>query len=83
MRAQAILNAFGRPADTLERDGKIRGLTYRCEDGTGKTRELRMAFSAGERLQEWVLRLRDGSELAPDEPPPPKAAEEPEPGEAP
>ena len=80
MRAHAILNAFGRPADTLEREGKLRGLTYRCEDGNGKARELRMVFSAGERLQEWVLRLPDGSE---PQPPRPKTADGPEREKAP
>jgi len=77
MRARSILDAFGTPADTLERDGLIRGLTYRCEDGTGEVRQLRMVFTIEERLEEWALKLANGS--VPAEP----EADEPDRGKSP
>ena len=63
-RSAAIVNAFGKPAHTLEQDGKVRGLTYRCEDATGAVRQLRMVFSADERLEQWALVAPDGSKAA-------------------
>ncbi|MHC4548230.1 MAG: hypothetical protein ACYTEZ_05575 [Planctomycetota bacterium] len=62
MRAQAILRAFGTPAHTLEQDGKVRGLTYPCENSAGRVMQLRMVFDAQERLQQWALKSPDGSE---------------------
>ena len=56
MTAQAILNAFGPAKGVLEQDGNFRGLTYPCEDASGRVVELRMVFSADERLEKWVLR---------------------------
>jgi len=55
MSAKAIVNAFGQPADTLRRDGRVRGLQYWCEDPTGQAVELRLVFSAEEKLEEWRL----------------------------
>jgi hypothetical protein len=56
MRAKAILKAFGDPADALEQDGKMRGLTYFCENATGQVTQLRMVFDPEERLKQWALR---------------------------
>ena len=56
MTAKAILNAFGPARDVLEQDGKVRGLTYPCEDASGQVLALRMVFSADEKLEKWVLR---------------------------
>lgn len=56
MTAQAILNAFGAAGNVLEQDGKVRGLTYACEDASGQVLQLRMVFSSAERLENWVLR---------------------------
>ncbi len=53
--ATTILKAFGEPKHKLNKDGRIRGLTYPCEDGTGNVQELRMVFSAKERLTKWTL----------------------------
>ncbi len=72
MAAQAILNAFGSAGNALERDGKVRGLTYRCEDASGQVLELRMVFTADEKLENWVL----GDPKAPQPAPPPPAARE-------
>jgi len=69
--AQAILNAFGAAKGSLQQDGKYRGLTYACDDASGKVVELRMVFSADERLEKWVLRDPKGSEPAPTPPPVP------------
>ena len=55
MEAKSVLNAFGTPLHVLERGGKVRGLTYWCEDAAGKVRELRMVFGEDERLAEWAL----------------------------
>ena len=61
MRSAAILNAFGEPAHTLEQDGLVRGLTYYCDDATGKVRQLRLVFDDRQRLEEWALVTPDGS----------------------
>ncbi|MFQ5844516.1 MAG: hypothetical protein ACE5JG_05945 [Planctomycetota bacterium] len=50
MRAREIIDKFGPPPHVLERDGKIRGLTYRCENAAGSKTRLRMAFDEGEGL---------------------------------
>jgi hypothetical protein len=55
MTAAAILKAFGPPAHTLEQDGKVRGLTYFCEDAAGKAQQLRMVFDGDGRLEKWAL----------------------------
>jgi len=55
MEAQAVLKAFGRPADILEQDGVVRGLTYRCEDAVGQARQLRMVFTEQGTLDRWAL----------------------------
>jgi hypothetical protein len=64
MTAQAILNAFGPAGNVLEQDGKVRGLTYACEDASGQVLQLRMVFSADERLEKWVLRDPKAAEPA-------------------
>jgi hypothetical protein len=56
MRAKAILKAFGDPVRALEQEGKVRGLTYSCENANGQVVELRMVFDAEEWLKQWVLR---------------------------
>lgn len=71
MRAKAILKAFGDPAHALEQDGKIRGLTYFCENATGQVMQLRMVFDAEEGLKQWAL-LSPGKAKA--EAPPPGSA---------
>jgi hypothetical protein len=71
MRAKAVLKAFGDPAHTLEQDGRIRGLTYACENATGQVMQLRMVFDKKEQLQQWALRT-----------PGAKKAESPPPGSA-
>jgi len=75
MEAKAILAAFGRPTNTLEQDGKIRGLTYPCEDFSGQVHELRMVFDQEEKLERWTLRGAQGPAPAPE--PAPPAHEEP------
>ena len=64
MTSEAILRSFGTPADTLEQDGAIRGLTYRCENATGRVQELRMVFDAGGTLERWALRGSSGKDAA-------------------
>ena len=56
MPSSAITKAFGRPADILEKDGKVRGLSYRCEDGNGDVVGLKMVFDAQGLLEHWALR---------------------------
>jgi len=65
MRAQAILKAFGDPVHALEQDGKVRGLTYSCENATGQVVELRMVFDAEEGLKQWALRNPEGAKAEP------------------
>ena len=55
MGARTIIDTFGPPAHVLERDGKIRGLTYKCQNALGKKTQLRMAFDAKESLTSYVL----------------------------
>lgn len=55
MRARTIIDTYGPPAHVLERDGKIRGLTYKCQNALGKKTQLRMAFDAKESLTGYVL----------------------------
>jgi hypothetical protein len=68
MRAKAILKAFGDPVDTLEQDGKVRGLTYYCENATGQATQLRMVFDAKEGLTQWALRGQGGAKAKSDPP---------------
>lgn len=56
MESSSVMRAFGRPADILEKDGKIRGLSYRCQNGNGKVVGLRMVFDQQSRLENWTLR---------------------------
>ena len=56
MSAKAIVNAFGPPADILRRNGRVRGLKYWCEDASGQALDLRLIFSAEERLEKWRFR---------------------------
>lgn len=74
MTAQAILNAFGPAGNVFEQDGKVRGLTYPCEDASGQVLQLRMVFSPDERLEKWVLR----DPKAPEPMAPPAATAAPE-----
>jgi hypothetical protein len=55
MAAEEIQKAFGPAQDVLRREERIRGLTYPCENATGQVVELRLAFSAEERLERWVM----------------------------
>ena len=64
MTAQAILSAFGPAGNVFEQDGKVRGLTYACEDASGQVQQLRMVFSADQRLEKWVLRDPKAPEAA-------------------
>jgi hypothetical protein len=67
--ARAILNAFGPAGNVFEQDGKVRGLSYACEDPAGQVLQLRMVFSADEKLEKWVLRDPKAPEpAAPAEP---------------
>ena len=68
MDARAIMKAFGPPAGTLEQEGKIRGLAYRCQDSTGGVQELRMVFGADEKLEKWALRISRGEPVAAPQP---------------
>jgi hypothetical protein len=77
LRAKAILRAFGKPYDLLEKDGKVRGLTYWCEDANGNVVQLRMVFNEAERLQHWALKSEDSPEPPPEKAPTPKEAPEP------
>jgi hypothetical protein len=56
MPADGIQEAFGPPADVLRKDGKVRGLTYPCENAEGEVMHLRMVFSAEGRLEDWALK---------------------------
>jgi len=56
MTSASVMKAFGRPADVLEKDGKVRGLSYRCQDANGKVVGLRMVFDEQGQLQSWTLR---------------------------
>lgn len=55
MRAKTILRTFGEPLHRLEKEGRVVGLTYRCEDARGKIRELRLGFSPDGVLQRWTV----------------------------
>ncbi|MHC4971842.1 MAG: hypothetical protein ACYTG3_05885 [Planctomycetota bacterium] len=68
MRAKAVLKAFGDPVHTLEQDGKVRGLTYFCENATGQVMQLRMVFSAEEQLHQWALKSPEGKKAKSDPP---------------
>ncbi|MHC4134932.1 MAG: hypothetical protein ACYS0K_08110 [Planctomycetota bacterium] len=68
MRAKAILKAFGDPVHALEQEGKVRGLTYFCENATGQVMQLRMVFDAKEGLTQWALKSPDGSKAKSDPP---------------
>lgn len=61
MSAKAVINAFGPASHVLERDGKIRGLTYRCENPNGEVNQLRMVFDDMGRLEKWALSAADGT----------------------
>ena len=51
----AVIAAFGKPTDTLERDGRVRGLGYRCQNARGIVVALRMVFDERGRLTKWTL----------------------------
>ena len=53
--AEAVISAFGKPSDILERNSKIFGLTYLCENARGVAVPLRMVFDERGRLTKWVL----------------------------
>jgi len=55
MGAAEILKAFGPPSDRLVKEGKLRGLTYPCEDSTGRPARLKMVFDVRGRLARWAL----------------------------
>ena len=55
MQARTIIHAYGPPVHVLERDGKIRALTYKCQNALGNQTQLRMAFDAQESLTSYVL----------------------------
>ena len=55
MSAEAVITAFGKPADTLEKDGRIRGLGYRCQNARGVVVPLKMVFDERGRLKKWAL----------------------------
>jgi hypothetical protein len=63
--AQVILSAFGPAGNVLEKDGKVRGLAYPCEDASGQVHQLRMVFTDEERLENWVLGDAKATEPAP------------------
>ena len=50
-----LVDQFGEPRDTLEKDGAVRGLTYKAEDPTGKVRELRIGLNDEGRVVRWTL----------------------------
>jgi len=55
MRAKTVLAAFGRPDKTVESDGRVVELTYRCEDASGKVVDLGLGFDADGVLTTWSL----------------------------
>jgi hypothetical protein len=65
MAAEDIVSAFGAAGNVLEQDGKVRGLSYPCEDASGQVLQLRMVFSTDGKLEKWVLR----DPKAPEPPP--------------
>lgn len=56
MSPGAVIAAFGTPADTLERDGRVRGLGYRCRNARGIDVPLLMVFDERGRLTKWTLK---------------------------
>ncbi|MHC4960274.1 MAG: hypothetical protein ACYTGN_18130 [Planctomycetota bacterium] len=56
--ARAVISAFGEADDLMEHEGKITGLTYRCENANGKTGLLRLGFDKAGKLSKWVLKDR-------------------------
>ena len=63
--AEAVLRAFGKPLDTLEKDGSVRGLTYRCKNSAGQVLRLRMVFDEAQKLENWVLVRADVKKSTP------------------
>jgi len=51
----SIRASFGQGSNPLEREGRIRALTYACEDATGIVVWLKLVFDAEGRLESWVL----------------------------
>jgi hypothetical protein len=58
MTAKAVISAFGEADDLMEHEGKITGLTYRCENANGKKGVLRLGFDKNGKLTKWVLKDR-------------------------
>ena len=61
MKSEAVLNALGPPDDVMEADGKVRGMSYLCEDGSGKVVGLRLVFDKDGGLEKWTLRSEKSS----------------------
>jgi len=74
MGADAVQKAFGSADNVFQEDGKVRGLTYACEDASGKVLQLRMVFADDGQLQKWVLK----DPKAPEPAEPPKATTAPD-----
>ena len=55
MTPKAVIAAFGKPRDVLEKDGKIRGLSYLSRNAAGNAVPLKMVFDERGRLTKWAL----------------------------
>ena len=47
-----VIDRYGKPKLAHETDGKFRRLIYRCEDSTGRFRDLELVFDEKEVLSE-------------------------------
>jgi len=52
LTAQAVLDRYGKPNSVQEENGRVRRLIYRCEDLSGKFKNLELVFDDQERLRE-------------------------------
>ena len=52
LSAQTVLDRYGKPNSVHEENGRVRRLIYRCEDLSGKFKNLELVFDDRERLRE-------------------------------
>jgi hypothetical protein len=52
LTATVIRESYGEPEQVHEANGRIRRMIYRCEDSTGKFRDLELVFDEREILRE-------------------------------
>ncbi len=55
MTLDAIRRSFGQGESPLERDGRVRALSFPCENAAGQVVWLKLAFGAEGDLESWVL----------------------------